>query len=79
MCEKANNSFIETNKIDEQDIIYNSRYSKILIVKATPEEIKKYAETEEVDSIFKYEELEIKPAANIIKDQVNKIVSADDV
>ena len=71
LCEEANNSFIEENKIDEQDVIYNSKYSKILIVKATPEEIKKYAAMEEVESIYKYEELEITPDTDIIMDQID--------
>lgn len=68
LCEESNALFIEENGIDEQDILYNSMYSKTLIVKATPEEIQKYANSKEVDLICKYEQMEQSPDTDSIQD-----------
>ncbi len=59
---RLNNGFVKTNNIDAENILYNSCYSGTMIVKATKEEIERYAKLDIVELISLYLEEPVKPA-----------------
>lgn len=72
-CCQYNESFLEKNEVREKGrkVIYNSQYTRTIVLEATKEEILNYTEEQEVDCISLYEELLVKPAMNIVSEQVN--------
>lgn len=58
LCDDLHNKFLKNYKQNEEDIVYQGAYSSTMIINATAEEIKQYAQDDTVEMISLYEEVE---------------------
>lgn len=57
LCDDLHNKFLQNYQQNEEDVIYQGAYSSTMIINASAEEIKQYAQDDTVEMISLYEEV----------------------